>query len=190
MMNTNFATTMLVLVSINFSCSHGQSIKSTDSNACIIAEKIDSSLNNINKNAKAIIDSSKDDCVMRLLDTLTIKAINSDENKYLMPLESLRKVSDGYVSEYFLEIGVKLFYKDFKDYVLYIFNRRMAKENYLEKVMVEAISMEMSDSDNIENYQKKIDEFINKEIQTFNFSKEQLAYINGIKKKFDPKLFD
>lgn len=181
---------LVIIILLSISCSSGQQVNSGESNACVISKSLDVQIENINTNSKVIIKNSEDNCIINLLDSLTRFAIKGNDDKYLSCIESFAKVSDGYVSEYFLEIGAELFYKNFFNSIMYIFKKRYSEDNYLEKVLIEAISMEMSDADDIFSYKKKLNVFIDNEIKKSNYSKEHLEYINLLKSKFDPNLFD
>lgn len=181
--------TFILFITVFISCADAPDKLSY--NGCQLATNSKLDMEFVRQNAARIIKSSEDNCVLLLLDTLTVRIIRSDAREYLEGLASFSEISDGYVSEYFMEIGTKLFYQDFKIFFIYIYDKYSAKKsNPLERVMIEAVSMQLSDADSPKEMQKEIDDHIESEIRKNNFTKDQLTYLATVRKKFDPDLFD
>ena len=56
--------------------------------------------------------------------------------------------------------------------------------------MVESVNMQISDSDNAKEMERKINAHIDKEIEKGTFDTDQLQYLASIRMKIDPGLFD
>lgn len=173
----------MLLCGLNGSCQNG--IKSLD--PCIIAKKpLDANL--IKQNAKIIL-KGKDACVLSLIDSITNYILKND-SVFIECLDSLFRVSDGYVSEYFLEIGTKLFYKKFALMTRYAYRERNTRKGNIEKLLVESLSSELSDTDNKMEYNKKIKNFMNTEFVKNKFSDNEIKYAKQMMSKLDPSKFD
>jgi hypothetical protein len=159
-------------------------------NACTIAKSSKLDYQFIRSNATSILKDNEDKCILLLLDTLTNRTIRTNDRGSLDCLDAFAANSDGYVSEYFLDIGVKLFYEDFRDVILYTFEKNSSNKKPLAKALVEAMSMEISDADDSTTKRQEIDNFVDKQILKYHFTKDQLSYINNLKNRFNPKLFD
>lgn len=111
--------------------------------------------------------------------------------EYFSCLDSLATVSDGYVSEYFMEIGIKVFYKRFGDFFSYLYSAHEKKDkSALERVMVESVSMQISDSDNAKEMERRINAHIDKEIKKGTFNVKQLQYLSLVRGRINPDMFD
>jgi hypothetical protein len=126
----------------------------------------------IEANAKQIITSSNDDCVLELLDTLTVLSIKTKEVKYLQTLNEICKISDGYVSEYYIDITEKLVYKNFSVYTSFL---ALQKDRCLEKFLIQRMSGE--------NQKKEVVKFIDKELKD-KIDLKKKNYLLELRKKF------
>lgn len=158
---------------------------------CKLAKAHNLDIDFVRINAKKIIQSNRDKCVISLLDTLTARVIRNGGDEYFSCLDSLAIVGDGYVSEYFMEIGISVFYKRFREFFTYIYNAHEKKsKSVLERVMVESVSMQISDSDNEKEMERKINTHIDKEIKKSTFNVKQLQYLSLVRGKINPDMFD
>lgn len=93
-------------------------------------------LGQIEKEAKEVVKNTRDDnCVLKFLDTLTVCFIETGETKYISALESICKISDGYVSEYFWELTEKIVHQNFTAYSDYLSKSDRCLEMYLLQIM-------------------------------------------------------
>ena len=141
----------------------------------------------IKANAKRLL-KGKDECVLALIDSMYDNFIRSDNLKYLEALEAFYNESDGYVTEYLLEIGTKLFYKKLKLIATYL-NRQKSTKG-LEKLIVESMSSELSNADDVDKSREAIKKFIDKQIVKNKIGKEESAYLKRLIEKFDPTKFN
>jgi hypothetical protein len=155
-------------------------------NACNVWEQ-KNPIRYIRNNPKTLLNG-KDVCVLSLLDTLGKLYIRKDTMEALICLDSLYKYSDGYVSEYFLEVGEKIFFNQFKKSMKYIYKNRSGSK--LKQLIVYSISSRLSDSKDSKNEKKKIDDFMNKEIQKGGFSNAEIGFIQKLKDEFNDQLFN
>lgn len=87
--------------------------------ACEILENFPESVNKISGNSRAVL-SGRDDCVQELIDSLTSQFIVSKKLQYIAALDSLTRVSDGYVSDYLGGTNYELFMKALPEYIHYL----------------------------------------------------------------------
>ena len=147
-------------------------------------------LDTILKRPQRFIQYSETGCVYKLLDTLTSLSIKGNQGA-LASLDKLYQNSDGDVSEYFLDIGVKLFYDGFDNTVEYLFkNSGSKKDNTLESAIVEALSMQVSGTSNKEKERKKIHAFIVKKEQELNLTAPYKEYLSKLEREINPEMFD
>lgn len=154
--------------------------------SCSAVQDIENHLSKIIDNASSYIKHQKDECVLALLDTISKRAINDKEVQYLGALEAICKVSDGYVSEALMEITGIQFYNNFDNLIAYCFSGNKC----LRQSVIDALSMEMSMSENRISKRKEIDNYIQLQIKQQKYGKEKIEYIEQLKKEIDPDKFD
>jgi hypothetical protein len=101
----------------------------------------------IRLHASEVLVKSKDDCVISLIDKLVDSSAGNNGKKYVQLLSDIRKVSDGYVSEYFTEVGSIIFYRSFDNMVSQLNCKNGVVDKYLEKIIVESIGTEIADAE-------------------------------------------
>lgn len=136
-------------------------------------------LENIQKNAKAIITASNDDCVLGLLDTLTSLFINTQQTKYIQTLDAVCKVNDGYVSEHFLDLIEKLTFESFNSFVDYMALQQA--DNCLEKNLLEIMKWKLKDGTSPRK--EKLIKLIDKELKATTIKAEKKKYLAELRKK-------
>lgn len=163
----------------------------TTFDACKLSKTNLSDTTFLQKNAAKIMKSSKDDCVLALLDTLTNRAVRSKGEAYIICLEAFAKAGDGYVSEYFWDVGTQLFEHRFTAMFTRMYDAHINKRaNPLERVLIHALSMKISDSGNRKATEKEINTHFDSQIRKSHFIKAQLDYLAAVRKKIDPAIFD
>jgi len=129
-------------------------------------------LDAVQKNAKEIITTSNDNCVLGLLDTLTALFIKTEQIKYIETLDAICKVSDGYVSEYFWELTEKLVHQSFGAYTGFLSTQ---KERCMEKFLLQTITTGQR--------KKDVKNFIDKELKVSTIKAEKKKYLSELLKK-------
>lgn len=157
-------------------------------NPCLLNEDVENNLKIIQSNVKDIL-KGKDECVLRLLDSLTNKAITAKKEQYFETLDSICTVRDGYVSEYYWEIGQKLFNDNFIGFFNYIYKNRN-KKSCLESVFIDAVSVEINMSENRNKKMEEIEYYLLEQTKSFNFSNAQKEYLKKLKNQFNPNILD
>jgi len=184
---------LIMVLGCNVQSSQSNSEEELMYNEITINESLCSAVKNIEKHLSKIIDNSKsyiknqeDKCVLALLDTISKKAINDKDIQYIEALEAICKVSDGYVSEALMEIARVQFYDNFNNLITYCYSER----NCLQESVIDALSMEVSGSENRITKRKEIDNYIQLQIRQHKYSKEKIEYIKQLEKGIDPDKFD
>ncbi|MRG44181.1 hypothetical protein GFS24_03600 [Chitinophaga sp. SYP-B3965] len=181
-------TLLLLIIMMYGACAEAQVI---NYDGCKLAKAVKFDMKFVSANARKIISKSEDECVIALLDTLTARVIRTGNNEYFACLDAFATAGDGYVAEYFLEIGIKVFYKRFREFFIYTYDAHMKKgENALERVMVQSISMQIWIAGNKKAEEKEINAHMDKEIKKGVFNASQLQYLALVRKKIDPSIFD
>lgn len=156
---------------------------------CEVIRNIDLHIDDIIDDPNAYVnDKISDNCVLALIDSINMRAIRTDKDEFLKALEAICNVSDGYVSEYFLDIGVYQFYHNFNQLINYAFLQKQENSNCLRQVIIEAISMEFSDGG--EKKEKEVAEFIKRKIKEYKYSQEKIIFIQEMQEEFDSSMFD
>ena len=83
-------------------------------------EKILTNLSVVRKNIKVIMQTSNDDCVLRLIDTLANGFIENKNREYIEILDSICQSGDGYIGEYLYDITAKLALESFDSFIEYL----------------------------------------------------------------------
>lgn len=156
--------------------------------SCFIVENIEDNLDEIKNNASKIIRDNEDNCVIALLDSLTYKSIKATNHRFLVVLDSICIISDGYVSEYYMDLSLRLFYEDFNDLLSYTKIRN--KDNCIRKRLVEALSMELSNVKDPEKKRLEINDFIKSQVAQKDLSEEERKFIEQLMNDIDPEMFD
>jgi hypothetical protein len=142
----------------------------------------------IEHNARKIL-VGQDDCVLALIDSVYSNLTRTKGVNFLIALDSIAKNSDGYVSDYLMEIGVKLFYQDLSLVANYLCKRRTSSPA-IERLIIESMSSYLSGTKERDKKQQKIIEFVDREKKEQKIDHDSYAYIMHLVKQFDPKMFD
>ena len=151
-------------------------------------KNIEKNLDVIRKNADEIL-KGYDNCVIALMDSLTLKFIKSNELKYIETLDSICRVSDGYVGEILAEECEELFYKNFKGFFQYLYRHRN-DNNCFENQLVWEISLEMNMAEDREKAKREVDSYLKDKIRELKLSEREIEYLKKIQAQFDPAKFD
>lgn len=165
-----------------------KALSSTDNGVCEMLKDIPNSINTIKNNSRTIKDSN-DSCVLGLLDSLTNRFIKESDLKYIVCLDSISRISDGYVSEYFLVISKKLLYNNFKKYINYLYKQKN-HSNVLKDFLIDGISMEIATAKNKEEKEKEVKKYIETEQLKQKLSSAENAYLKEIISHIDIHKFD
>jgi hypothetical protein len=150
--------------------------------ACwLVTHNVDASF--IQKNAKRIVSHGKDNCVMAFIDKIVNGTFKGNGREYFYVLASICKVSDGYVTDYLDDAGVKLFNKNFDNLFRFMYRKNSMFDTPLEKMIVEGMGIRIADSKDKESTKKNIGDFIEEKKKGLRMTSNQNDYINGLKKK-------
>jgi hypothetical protein len=125
-----------------------------------------------------------------MLDSLKELAIKTHEVKYLVALDSLCKVSDGWVSEEFDEISLQLFQRNFYSLFRYIYDKRDTLNNCLRGGIIMGYSYQLSATNDIQTEYMEIDGFINEQIRKNKLNSEEQKFLRVMQKQFNPDLVE
>jgi len=155
--------------------------------SCLAANNPNIYMDSICHNPALFIREFSNNCVFKLLDTLTSTVIEKNDTVALFALDKLYGVSDGDIKEYFLDVGIKMFYSNFSTVIQYCSENSNRKTNNIENMIIDAVSMDMSNSPRKTDSVKA---FIKRQEKTNKFYQKQKTYISLLEKKFDPNKFN
>jgi len=145
-------------------------------------------------NPKAIIASiskypKEEECIFALIDELSNEFIKTSNKFYLEALDTLNSHSDGFLSEYFMDVSVRMFNQNFKALVLYLYTN---KNSSFESTLVDGLSMELSvlNDEARKNRHDEIIAFVGRKIKQYNFSENQEDFIGKILNRLEAEKFD
>ena len=133
------------------------------------------------KNARKIVSDGDENCVIAFLDKLTDSSFGRNYTIYFETLSAVQQVSDGFISEYFNEIGARLFHKNFDKLFNFMYKKQSRFDSPIEKVIIEAVGDEIADSENHHNEKLKINEFLGLKKKQMTLSPDQSAYLDRLK---------
>jgi hypothetical protein len=139
----------------------------------------------VEKNTKTLLQGN-DNCVLALVDSVYSNIARTSDRRYLVTLDTITAHSDGYVTEYLDEVFVKLFFKQLPLTIHYLMEQRGKKQNKMEQHLVLAMSVYLSDAENLKQKQAKIKAHIEKQKADNNITEEEYKYALGLAKRFDP----
>jgi predicted outer membrane protein len=139
---------------------------------------------------ESIISSLKnnpndEECLFTIIDKLATLEESSQEQ--LKALEKLNDISDGFLSEYFMEVCVDLFRSNFLVFTEYLFKNQNSS---LINSLVEGFSMEISMADDRSTEKKELINGTIDKMKSMNYSDRQADFIKELLQKIDPSLFD
>lgn len=141
--------------------------------ACKILDGFPESIREINGNSRLVLNGD-DSCVLRLLDSLSGRFVADQENVYMAALDSLARVSDGYVSEYFGFVSYELYKGALPKYIEYL--QSVKDKSRLRGFLVEGIEATL-DTDSKPD--KRLEE-IRKIFTDANLPPQQKEYVEKI----------
>jgi hypothetical protein len=104
----------------------------------------------------------------------------ADDIAPLQVLSSIKAKSDGYVAEYFNEIGVALFYKDFRDLFVFIHDQPLESKDGIRKALIEGLSLEVADADDSKAKRKQINSFAKKQIEKHQLDSSEIETVRQV----------
>ena len=124
---------------------------------CLLTEDLANSMELVKKDIKSLLkeNDTNDNCVLALLDTLTVRFNKTSDTEYIHCLEIIANVSDGYLAEYFPFLCQIMYHDNFNGFFDYIYSKRVTSENKLEMFFIEGVSYEIEDyknKDRLMNY--------------------------------------
>ena len=134
----------------------------------------------VSDNIKSIMATS-DSCIFQLIDSLKSQAHLNQY--YYRSLNEIYTFSDGAISEYFTDVMTELFYNDYKGCSDFLYKNEKSK---LNEMLVEALSMEVSDSGNEKKKREEIIKIINEKSP----DEKVRSFMLSIERRINPKMFD
>lgn len=111
---------------------------------CTIASNLKDYKDSLIQNPKIILNGN-DSCVIHLLDQIKFNIYNSQNSlEYYDLLEAISRISDGYISDYLIDISLDLFDNNYRNFSTFLFNH---KESKLSFFLVESWSLRVSEAD-------------------------------------------
>lgn len=157
---------------------------------CTVAQNVVKHLSVINTYPKKMLIGNKDECVLKMLDSLVEYATKTEDTKYLKTLESLCKTSDGYVSEAFDEISLRLFQNNFYPFFRFIYDKKDTMDNCLRGGVIMGYSYKLLETNNKDEEYSEIDKFINQKIKKHKLNSEEKSFLILMRKQFNSELVD
>jgi hypothetical protein len=179
----------VVLTFLACSCANTQERRNPPT-ACDLATN-EMAMSNYNDSTWIIVKGrSTDSCVLIFLDSIVIKSIRADDIAPLQVLSSIKAKSDGYVAEYFNEIGVALFYKDFRDLFVFIHDQPLESKDGIRKALIEGLSLEVADADDSKAKRKQINSFAKKQIEKHQLDSSEIETVRQVLAEINEDIFD
>lgn len=180
MKNSSLILILLCIISCN-----DHKVNSISQNEVISNKKTSICLVEINDTKWITTNTQKilqlpDSCVLQLIDSIKIRS--SFNKEYFVCLDSIYSLSDGSISEYFIDVMTEVFYDNYEGISEYLSKGNSA----LKEILIEALSMDVADADNPIKQRANILKIINEKSK----SKKIRLYMINIEKKIDPRMFD
>lgn len=157
--------------------------------ACLAVRDPQKFLNNIVSNPKNFIwDNNDDSCVLKLLDTLSASAIRTHRAEFLNALNATANISDGYVSEAFLDICENQFYYNFTSVTDFCYAHKNSAG--LRRFIVEGISADIASDKQHFSKKEQVKALIEKKIRKLKITKKKAAFLYSLYREIDPKMFN
>ena len=174
-----------LVISCNSYASDSLQIKNNLS--CIASKDLKNNLLKIINNPKDYINSdNNDNCVLELIDSVAKYAIVTKDENYLKALNVICSHSDGYISEAMMEVCKDQFYQNFYMLIDYCYNTKSC----LRIMIIQGLSMEISDAEDRKLQEKKLDKFIANHLKRIAQEKDRILFIQKIRNEVNPKMFD
>ena len=151
-------------------------------------KNVDRNLDVIKRNPREILHGD-DNCVLRLLDSLTNKFIIKNDIKYIEALDFICRVAVGYVGEYFEAVCEELFYQNFKGLFQYLYANQK-NDTCFEKLLVWEVSDEINSAADREQKKQEIDNYLNEQTIKLRLSESEIEYLKKLQSKFDAAIWD
>ncbi|MDR3626900.1 MAG: hypothetical protein P4L45_08710, partial [Ignavibacteriaceae bacterium] len=176
----------LMLVIFSFPCNFAQNKyhnnhknKLQVKSACDLLANVNDNLNYICDNARSLVDSSQNSCMIILLDSLKSISIKTKNIKTYVALDSLASYTfissstEAFPSDVFEAIIPDIFYKNFNDFIIYLYNN---PKSHLRKILIDGLGTKSSLPEKFKDY-KNSQAFIDEKIGDGNYSKALNSYI-------------
>jgi hypothetical protein len=154
---------------------------------CKLLENVPKNISFIMSNSHQITIEQQENCILDLVDSLTQYYIKTENSKYLIALDSLCSNSDGDLAEYFDEIFIKIFYNNFKSFMLYLY---LNPDSKIEEFLVWGLSLEVNMAEDKLLKQKEIWDFANTQVIEQNLNNDVRQCIKSIISQIDPNIGD
>jgi len=163
-----------------------QQQKKDDLNSCILSSNLDDYKDSLIQNPKImkIILDDNDSCVIQLLDEIKFNIYqNKNSVEYYDLLESISKISDGYISDLLVDISFDLFNNDYKRFSTFLHDHKEAR---LSQFLIEAWSLRVSEA----NDEKEELNGIKQAVMDNSSNSEIKNYLLHLHGKINPAIWD
>ena len=172
------------------SCSAQQN---PNTDACVISKNVESNSQLIkSKNLKSILAKSKDNCNLRLVDSIYATFLREGNKLGFEFLTSIANQSDGYLSEYIVEKMGKIYFTKFESFFNFLYEDFSNKrKNELALFLVDCWSSIAATSDNatiaIAKIRKNTQSIVGKQQSDLE---NRMKYLNTLLEKINAKYLD
>lgn len=129
-------------------------------------------LNDLIDQPTLVINNQQDKCVLEFMDLIN-KESNKDTN-YIILIEKICQISDGFLSEYLLNIGFKQIFANFDNLIDYLNNH---KNSCIERIVLKGIFYEI----NYYGYNRdKLIDYFKSKMQNERYGKNEKEVINRL----------
>lgn len=151
---------------------------------CQMASNVDQNISCLIESPDSVLKTIENDsCVLALIHAVSDKALKEKNARYFAALNSLCSVADGYVAEYFLEVGNIQFNQNLNGLLEYLGDH---SANCIALSIANSFSIQIS----IEDNKKQVMAYLDSLVQFGDFKGKQRQIITKIKKEIDPSKYD
>lgn len=178
----------VILILIFQACNNDLRIKETEKvnfsiedSSCIYLKNIDFYLNEITVRPRKWMIGD-DNCVLGIVDSLALKFIRTNQNVYIVALDSISNTGDGYIGEYLWSIYFSIFNNSTKSFIKYA----VSSENYLSSQYIDQLAMGLIDEFDtgvsLKIVENNIDDYLSRHQKKFK-RKDELEFFNFLKSR-------
>lgn len=141
-------------------------------------------------NAKQVIQTNPDTCVLRSLKYLTESYVKTSRPIYIETLDCIQWVSDGYLSEYFWYLGKELINGNFNGFFSYVYENRSSRKTNVRSWFIESASVILNaeEKNERESKRKELKHMMLHEASKYSYNKDKIKYLKQLVKQFNPNI--
>ncbi len=133
-----------------------------------------------------------DYCIQNLIDTLTDIYLNKSDTKILSCLTAVCNVADVKIQDNLIDANGMFFYGNFGNYIKYLswYRSYYNEDHCLFRYLIDALSLEIKTSAKPKKAQQDLEFYMEKNSKLFKFTKREFEFLNYLKSKIDPSIWD